>query len=265
MSVRTTRSGGPPPLPTEESDTMTRRKRNNKKPTRIQSVGGSKTPEDVSSMTAVNDSSQPVIQGSSVVDSVDNIENEMDKSMDNVENTVEDNVDEDENSEAQDDNDVGTPDVSSTLYSPLGLVISDTIINGPSPNLGEVSSGQNEDAQLGDTSGLVSENPVFNQVRPPVRRTHGGKALDMWRARHKKPKKVGMQNLTKPTIRSLARCGDVTRIAGLLYEPVRDFAKRFLKKIMRDDIVFMESQCRKTLNLEDVRRSAAHNNQTVLL
>ena len=103
----------------------------------------------------------------------------------------------------------------------------------------------------------------------PVGRGKGGASRPAGRGKggrfpNKKPKKVGMQNLTKPVIRRLARRGGIHRISGLLYESVREFSMKFLRKIICDAIVFMKHQCRKTITLEDVRRAATHNNITLL-
>jgi len=69
---------------------------------------------------------------------------------------------------------------------------------------------------------------------------------------HQKRKKEGMENLTNNTIKRLTRRGGVTRISGLVYEPVRDNMEAYLKILSYYCVVYMDSQKKKTVRVSHV-------------
>nr|XP_046149714.1 histone H4-like [Oncorhynchus gorbuscha] len=62
----------------------------------------------------------------------------------------------------------------------------------------------------------------------------------------------GIQGITKPAIRRLARRGGVKRISGLIYEETRGVLKVFLENVIRDAVTYTEHAKRKTVTAMDV-------------
>ncbi len=92
---------------------------------------------------------------------------------------------------------------------------------------------------------------------------HGSGRGGRMSARHKnKTKKQGMENLTKEAIKKLARRGGVTRISGLVYEPVRDSIETYLKMLDKLSIVFMESQKKKVVQVTHVLEALKRMDRT---
>ncbi len=55
--------------------------------------------------------------------------------------------------------------------------------------------------------------------------------------RHRKVLRDNIQGITKPTIRRLARRGDVKRISGFIYNGTREVVKVFLENVIRVVVV----------------------------
>ena len=62
----------------------------------------------------------------------------------------------------------------------------------------------------------------------------------------------GIEGITKPAIRRLARRGGVKRISGLIYEETRGVLKVFLENVIRDAVTYTEHAKRKTVTSLDV-------------
>jgi histone H4 len=286
------RSGGPPPPPPESSN---RRKKNNKSVKRVVRE------QDLHDSTsdAVVESSIESGKGKEMADDTRNDMNDDKGDIDNDEEMGEggDKENEDEVDDGQemgeglesemekevekdeDPNEDTNENSRDVIYSPDGLAMVTKIINGPVANPNEEDEEDEEGQSSIATSNATSVVPT-NTLRRFAGIGKGGASRHAGRGKggasrlagrgkggrfaNKKPKKVGMQNLTKPVIRRLARRGGIHRISGLLYESVREFSMKFLRKIICDAIVFMKHQCRKTITLEDVRRAATHNNNTLL-
>ena len=62
----------------------------------------------------------------------------------------------------------------------------------------------------------------------------------------------GVEGITKPAIRRLARRGGVKRISGLIYEETRGVLKAFLEGVIRDAVTYTEHAKRKTVTSLDV-------------
>jgi len=69
--------------------------------------------------------------------------------------------------------------------------------------------------------------------------------------------------LTKGSMRRLARRGGVKRIADNSYNPVREFCDSMLVKVTRDSIVYAESARRKTITAMDVVYALKKNGKTL--
>jgi len=63
---------------------------------------------------------------------------------------------------------------------------------------------------------------------------------------------LGLEGITKPAIRRLARRGGVKRISGLMYEETRGVLKAFLEGVIRDAVTYTEHAKRKTVTSLDV-------------
>ena len=80
----------------------------------------------------------------------------------------------------------------------------------------------------------------------------GGKGMGKSDRRHKKVSRTGIQGITKPAIRRLARRGGVKRISGLMYEETRMVLKSFLENVIKDSVTYTEHARRKTVTALDV-------------
>mmetsp|Transcript_30015 Transcript_30015/g.45223 ORF Transcript_30015/g.45223 Transcript_30015/m.45223 type:complete len:115 (-) Transcript_30015:568-912(-) len=81
-----------------------------------------------------------------------------------------------------------------------------------------------------------------------------------------KPRKVikeGIQGITKPAIRRLARRGGVKRISGLIYEESRGVLKTFLENVLRDSITYTEHARRKTVTAMDIVYALKRQGRTI--
>lgn len=70
--------------------------------------------------------------------------------------------------------------------------------------------------------------------------------------RHRKVVIGGMEGITKPAIRRLARRAGIKRISGLVYGEMRGVLKVFLQDIIRDAVQLTDYSKRKTMTAMDV-------------
>ncbi|KAH7328300.1 histone-fold-containing protein [Stachybotrys elegans] len=70
--------------------------------------------------------------------------------------------------------------------------------------------------------------------------------------RHRKVVRDSIMGITKPDIRRLARRGGVKRISGMIYSEARAALKSRLETILRDCVIYVEYQKRKTVTVHDV-------------
>ena len=90
-------------------------------------------------------------------------------------------------------------------------------------------------------------------------RGKGGKGLGKGGAiRHRKVLRDSILGVTKPAIHRLACRGGVKRIAGLMYEEVREVLKVFMENVLRDAITYTEHARRKTVTAMDVVYALKH-------
>ena len=61
-----------------------------------------------------------------------------------------------------------------------------------------------------------------------------------------------MQGISKPSIRRLARRGGVKRIAGVVYDEIREVLRVFLEGVIHDSVCITELSRRKTVTALDV-------------
>uniref|UniRef100_UPI00398F2D3E histone H4-like n=1 Tax=Pristiophorus japonicus TaxID=55135 RepID=UPI00398F2D3E len=84
-------------------------------------------------------------------------------------------------------------------------------------------------------------------------RGKGGKGLGKGGAkRRRKVLSDNIQDITKPAICQLDRCGVVKWISGLIYEETRGVLKVFLENVIRDVVTYTEHTKRKTVTAMDV-------------
>uniref|UniRef100_A0A673BH89 Histone H4 n=2 Tax=Sphaeramia orbicularis TaxID=375764 RepID=A0A673BH89_9TELE len=70
--------------------------------------------------------------------------------------------------------------------------------------------------------------------------------------RHRKVLRDNIQDITKPTVRCLARCGGVKLISSLIYEETCGVLKVFLENVTCDTVTYTEHAKRKTVTAMDV-------------
>lgn len=84
-------------------------------------------------------------------------------------------------------------------------------------------------------------------------RGKGGKGLGKGGAkRHRKVLRDNIAGVTKPAIRRLGRRGGVKRISGTIYDESRNVLKVFLEQAIKDSVIYMENNRRKTVTALDV-------------
>lgn len=93
-------------------------------------------------------------------------------------------------------------------------------------------------------------------------RNHGHQSQTIAKRQNKMPKS-GLQGVTKPAIRRMARRGGVKRISGLIYEEVRKALKLFLEGVMHDAITYTEHARRMTVSVMDVLYSLRRRGRTL--
>jgi histone H3/H4 len=64
-----------------------------------------------------------------------------------------------------------------------------------------------------------------------------------------------IQGITKPAIKRVGRRAAIKRMSGLNYEEVRGILRAYLNDVLRDAVVFMENEGRKTLMSKDLQGS----------
>jgi len=69
--------------------------------------------------------------------------------------------------------------------------------------------------------------------------------------------------ITKPSIRRLARRGGVKRISVFIYNDVKHMLSEFLKKMLRDISIYTEHARRKTISTMDVIYALKRNNRVI--
>merc|ERR1719504_19817 len=109
------------------------------------------------------------------------------------------------------------------------------------------------------SSTVPSSNPPS---APGSRNTPIGKGINQGNFR-KVIREGGLQGITKPAIRRLARRGGVKRISGLIYEETRGVLKRFLENVLRDSITYTEHSKRKTVTALDVVYALKRQGRTI--
>ena len=70
--------------------------------------------------------------------------------------------------------------------------------------------------------------------------------------RHRRNKSNGIQGISKPAIRRLARRAGVKRISGTIYLESRVVIKAFLTNVIKDAVTYCEYSKRKTITALDV-------------
>lgn len=70
--------------------------------------------------------------------------------------------------------------------------------------------------------------------------------------RHRRIYKYGIQGMSNPAIRRLARRGGVKRISGQIYEVSRTVLRAFLEKVIHDAVTYTDHANRKTVTACDV-------------
>eukprot|EP00745_Piridium_sociabile_P003027 TRINITY_DN118303_c0_g1_i1.p1 TRINITY_DN118303_c0_g1~~TRINITY_DN118303_c0_g1_i1.p1 ORF type:complete len:104 (+),score=11.49 TRINITY_DN118303_c0_g1_i1:158-469(+) len=95
-------------------------------------------------------------------------------------------------------------------------------------------------------------------------RGKGGKGLGKGGAkRHRKQLSHGVEGVTKPAIRRLARRGGVKRISKDVYEETRLVLKTFMENVIRDAVTYTEHARRKTVTAFDVIHALKRNGRTI--
>lgn len=92
----------------------------------------------------------------------------------------------------------------------------------------------------------------------------GGKGIGKGGAiRHRKLLKNTLDDITKPSIRRLARRGGVKRISGLMYHETRCVLLVFLKEVIHDAVAYTEHANRKTCTVLDVLYALQRRGRTL--
>ncbi|KAI9672020.1 MAG: hypothetical protein M1829_004564 [Trizodia sp. TS-e1964] len=91
------------------------------------------------------------------------------------------------------------------------------------------------------------------------RPTLGGKGLGLGRGkkgvanrRHRKIVKETIRGITKGDIRRLARRGGIKRISAAIYDDMRGCIRDYLHAILKDCVIFLDHNDRKTCTVSDV-------------
>jgi histone H4 len=118
---------------------------------------------------------------------------------------------------------------------------------------------------------VAEEEVVVNAVavQPSARfRCGGGAFLPAPRVRARVPRRRrilrdNLQNISKGSIRRLARRGGVVRLSCLVYEEVRGCLKQFLWNLLRDASVYCEHRRSKTISNADVCHALARQGRVM--
>ncbi len=70
--------------------------------------------------------------------------------------------------------------------------------------------------------------------------------------KHRKVLRDNIQGIRKPYIKRLLKRAGVKRVSGLVYEETRGILKIYLETLIKDTLVFMEADKRRTVHLKDV-------------
>ena len=73
----------------------------------------------------------------------------------------------------------------------------------------------------------------------------------------------GLNAITRPSLRRLARRGGVKRISSDVYGELRVAMKDFLEKVVRDSVVYCEHAKRKTVTTKDVIYALKRSNRNI--
>src|SRR3989304_977601 len=161
-------------------------------------------------------------------------------------------------------NDVGTssslPAVSSLPVAVVEASVEPSHLSSLSSSTPEASSTSLFSAVINHPQPPQLPNhpfPSYGSVgrgKPPNYRPKGGKGLGAGGAKRWLGRKhhKGMENLTKPAIRRLARRGGVKRISQNCYSLIRTSLKGFLSDIMMIVAVLAEYEKKKTVKAKDV-------------
>ncbi|EER12583.1 histone H4, putative [Perkinsus marinus ATCC 50983] len=77
------------------------------------------------------------------------------------------------------------------------------------------------------------------------------------------PDEAFRSKFKKGAIKRLARRAGVERVGGVVYESVREVMKKFMRKVIRDAIVYAHYANRKTITLIDVLHALKRQSQTL--
>lgn len=95
-------------------------------------------------------------------------------------------------------------------------------------------------------------------------RGKGGKGLGKGGAvRHRRVLRDEIQNVSKGSIRRLARRGGVRRISGLVYGETRVVLHKFLSQVVSTAIIYTSHRKAKTVSANDVVYSLKHHKRTI--
>lgn len=94
-------------------------------------------------------------------------------------------------------------------------------------------------------------------VKAPTSVKGGGMATGA--QKHRRILRDNIAGITKPAIRRVLRRAGVLRISGLVYEETRGVLKVWLEKIVKDMVIFMEYDRRKTVQTEDLEAALDSN------
>jgi histone H4 len=64
-----------------------------------------------------------------------------------------------------------------------------------------------------------------------------------------------IQGISRPALQRVMRRGGIKRISGLMYEELRDVMKMYMEEIIKDMVIFVEHDRRKTVQTEDLEAS----------
>ena len=81
--------------------------------------------------------------------------------------------------------------------------------------------------------------------------------------RHRKILRDGIQGISKPAIRRLARRGGIKRISSHFYEEARGVLQKFLENLIQDTVIYTGHANRKTVLAMDVIYALKRQGKTI--
>ena len=92
----------------------------------------------------------------------------------------------------------------------------------------------------------------------------GGKGkVGTKRTVQRRAKRDGIDGITKPAIRRLARRGGVKRLSSFIYDDSRQVLKGFLENVVRDAVTYTDHARRKTVTAMDVVYALKRQGRTI--